>query len=74
MKPNLPQEADARLIESMCLRYDHAHGIKVGSLQNRGGVETDEEFANRQESNRRLMRKLYEEVSGYGFFTYPEEE
>ncbi|QOI71866.1 hypothetical protein pEaSNUABM50_00384 [Erwinia phage pEa_SNUABM_50] len=74
MKPNLPQEPNPNLIESMCMRFDHSHGIR--SLRMKDGkydVETEEEFESRRVSNRRVMRQLYEEVSGYGFYQYPKD-
>lgn len=75
MKPNLPKEPDARLIESMCMRYDHGHGLR-GMVVRDGKfeLETTEEHQRRQEANRRIMRQLYEEVSGYGFYNYPTDE
>lgn len=75
MKPNLPEVPDPRLIESMCLRFDHAHGIQQYRIvDNEWREETVEEFARRQEYLRREMRKIYEEVSGFGFYNYPEDE
>lgn len=74
MKPNLPKEPDPRLIESMCLRYDHSHAMRAPRLQNGSFiVETVEEFERRRDANRRVMRQLYEEVSGNGFYQYPKE-
>lgn len=72
MKPNLPKEPDPRLIESMCLRFDHSHAMRVPRFQNGSfEIETEEEFERRREGNRRAMRQLYEEVSGNGFYQYP---
>lgn len=66
---HLPQIAPTALIESMCFRYDHAHGIKQYTVDGfKWREETDEEFENRRDSNRRMMNKLYEEVAGYGFY------
>lgn len=74
MKPNLPKEPDPRLIESMCLRFDHSHGIRSMRVKNgQFELETEEEFKNRQDYLRRSMRQVYEEVSGYGFYNYPED-
>lgn len=75
MKPNLPREPDPRLIESMCLRFDHSHAFRVPRLKDgKFEIETEEEFEKRQDYNRRVMRQLYEEVSGYGFYQYPKED
>ncbi|SOK58664.1 hypothetical protein [Yersinia phage fHe-Yen9-04] len=75
MKPNLPQEPNPNLIESMCMRYDHSHGIRSPRFNNNTfEIETEEEFEQRQDSNRRMMRKLYEEVSGYGFYQYTKDD
>lgn len=65
MKLNLPKIPDPALIESMCLRYDHAHGIKTYHFSDKFEIETDEEFKNRQDANRRLMIQLYEEIYYY---------
>lgn len=72
MKPNLPKTPDPRLIESMCLRYDHSFAMRSPRLNNGNwDIETEEEFKNRQDAIRRTMHQLYEEVSGYGFYQYP---
>jgi hypothetical protein len=66
---HLPQTPPPALIESMCYRYDHAHGIEQYKSDGfKWRVETPEEFEMRQEGNRRIMRQLYEEVAGYGFY------
>jgi len=59
--PEIPED---ERIESMCVRFDHGHGIKRCIP----AMETDEEFKNRQEYNRRTMRQLYEEATGQGFY------
>lgn len=66
----IPLEPEDACIESMCLRFDHGHGARKWSPfgQGPGGYETDDQFRSRQESNRRVMRQLYEEASGQGFF------
>lgn len=65
----LPYTAPDALIESMCYRYDHAHGIKQYKVDGfKWREETDDEFAARQHFNRNLMHKLYQEVAGYGFY------
>ncbi|AFC21830.1 hypothetical protein GAP32_378 [Cronobacter phage vB_CsaM_GAP32] len=72
MKPNLPKTPDPRLIENMCLRFDHSHAMRVPRLKDGTfEIETVEEFERRRDSNRRVMRQLYEEVSGNGFYQYP---
>lgn len=66
---HLPQIPPPALIESMCYRYDHSHGIKQYKVDDfKWRVETDDEFELRQRFNRSLMQKLYEEVAGYGFY------
>ena len=57
----VPAKPEPERIESMCFRYDHSHGLK-----NWG--ETDEAFERRRESHRIIMRQLYEEATGQGFF------
>src|ERR1051326_2971018 len=72
MTPNLPQQPDPRLIDSMCLRYDHSFAMRVPRHKNGSwDIETEEEFKNRQDATRRVMRQIYEEVSGFGFYQYP---
>lgn len=72
MKPNLPQFPDPRLIDSMCIRYDHSFAMRTPRLKDgKFEIESEEEFKNRQDGIRRIMRQLYEEVSGYGFYQYP---
>ena len=56
--PEIPED---ERIESMCIRFDHSHGIA-------GPFESNEDWKRRQEFNRRLMRQLYEEATGQGFF------
>lgn len=63
----VPATPEDERIESMCYRYDHAHGIRQPNWA-KSGMETDEEWRNRQEANRRVMRQLYEEAVGLGFF------
>lgn len=71
MTPNLPQQPDPRLIDSMCMRYDHSFAMRTPRLKDgKWDIETEEEFKNRQDGIRRVMRQLYEEVSGYGFYQY----
>jgi len=68
----VPAIPEPKCIESMCLRYDHSHLMKKpsinDSLLDEWREETDEEFNNRQEATRRIMRQLYEEATGQGFF------
>jgi hypothetical protein len=57
----VPENPETERIESMCMRYDHAHGIPVM-------FETEDDWHRRQEYNRTTMRQLYEEATGQGFF------
>lgn len=57
----VPEIPETERIESMCMRYDHAHGVAVM-------FETEDDFKRRQEYNRTTMRQLYEEATGQGFF------
>lgn len=57
----VPLHPEAERIESMCFRFDHGHGIERFGEDNEG-------FLKRQESNRVLMRQLYEEAMGQGFY------
>ncbi len=69
----LPQEPAPGLLMSMAVRFDHAIGLP--------GYYDDPMFASgepaqrvshqrRLESTLATMRQLYEEVSGYGFYSY----
>jgi hypothetical protein len=70
----VPEIPENERIESMCMRYDHVHGIKLMVLNENFEEdahfreETDGEFSRRQEFNRSIMRQLYEEATGQGFF------
>lgn len=66
--PNLPKEPPRELLHSMALRYQHDFGIERdpegGPLQ--CGTTKEE-----REAILRVMRQLYEEVSGHGFYRWP---
>lgn len=69
----VPEIPEPGRLESMCMRFDHGHGIKMlMASDTKDGIvfrnETDEEFSRRQEENRSIMRQLYEEATGQGFF------
>lgn len=65
----VPKQPEPERIESMCIRFDHAHGIAMPSLIDKEWrTETPEEHQQRQEANRRQMRQLYEEATGQGFY------
>ena len=64
----VPADPPAELIESMCMRYRHDHGIP----QNFPEQETDEQFRRRQEGTRTTMRQLYEEATGQGYYRIPD--
>jgi hypothetical protein len=66
---SVPLIPEPECIESMCLRYDHAFGIKKILFNiEPPRYEIDEEFNRRREATRVCMRQLYEEVVGQGFF------
>jgi len=66
MKPNLPPEPPPGLLYSMALRLHHDFGIdKVEGEVNFCGFTPREREVVLQD-----MRRLYEEVSGHGFFNW----
>ena len=69
MEPNLPKEPPAGLLISMALRYRHDFGLDRYPEDSPivAGCTPAE-----REAILRTMRQLYEEVSGHGFFKYPE--
>lgn len=64
---SVPATPEAACIESMCSRYDHSFGLKR-YIYSKKREETDEEFECRRDGTRRIMRQLYEEATGQGFF------
>ena len=54
----LPKEPPAGLIHSMCARYRHDYGLIAPE---------------HQEATRAIMRQLYSEVAGHGFFKWSED-
>lgn len=52
----LPKEPPASLIHSMCMRYRHDYGLIAPE---------------HQEATRSIMRQLYKEAAGHGFFKWP---
>jgi hypothetical protein len=64
----LPVEPPAGLLYSMALRYRHDFGLDRDPDQIIGcGCTPDE-----REATLRVMRQLYEEISGHGFFKWEE--
>lgn len=61
----IPTTPPDDLIESMCVRFDHCHGHTAFG-------ESEAAWRRRQAHNRRVMRQLYEEVSGEGFYRWPD--
>lgn len=59
--PEIPSEAH---VESMCMRFDHSHGMKHDFPL----PESDENFRMQQDFNRRVVRQIYEEATGQGFY------
>ena len=70
MSNPLPKEPPPGLLMSMAIRYDHGLGCPGYYDQMKFDGQT---HAQRLEATLRTMRQLYEEVSGYGFYT-PEKE
>lgn len=64
--PPLPKEPPEGLIWSMALRYDHALGCD-GYYDQWGEGQHEA----RKRGTMATMRQLYEEVSGHGFFNWP---
>ena len=65
----LPKEPPLGLLMSMALRYDH--GLGCPEYYDMFG---EGEHVKRLESTLTTMRQLYEEVSGYGFYSPEREE
>lgn len=64
IKDVLPEEPPVGLLNSMALSYDHSFGIANFN-------EDEEKHKERQKRILVLMRKFYDEVSGYGYYKYP---
>ncbi len=62
----LPKEPPPGLINSMCMRYAHDFGIDADDSSPMSCGWTEQE----REALRQVMRQLYEEVSGHGFFKW----
>lgn len=62
----LPEQPLPGLLESMATCYDHSFGLP-------GICETEEEHKERQKRILYQMKKYYDEVSGHGYFKYPQE-
>lgn len=67
----LPKEPSSGLLMSMAIRYDH--GLGVPGFYDSLPIQLGVTHAQRLESALGTMRQLYEEVSGYGFYS-PERE
>jgi len=64
----LPKEPPAGLLRSMALRYRHDFGLDADDSSPMSGGLTDAE----RQALLTTMHQLYEEVSGHGFFKWPE--
>ena len=64
----LPQEPPAGLLHSMAMRYRHDFGLTPDDSSPMSCGCTDAE----RQAILRVMRQLYEEVSGHGFFKWQE--
>lgn len=65
----VPKQPEPERIESMCIRFDHSHGVAMPRIWDGDwSVETADQHKQRQEANRRQMRQLYEEATGQGFY------
>lgn len=62
----LPKDPPDELIMSMALRFDH--GLGCGGYYD--ALYGDGEHEKRLASTLLIMRQLYEEVSGHGFYKY----
>jgi len=69
---NLPKEPPEELILSMAIRYDH--GLAIDGYYDTLPVQLGATHKQRLESTLKVMRQLYEEVSGYGFYKYPDND
>ncbi len=63
----VPTTPEPERIESMALRFDHAHGIRMCLITGEG--ETDDAYERRRNYNRTIARQLFEEGVGQGFFS-----
>lgn len=73
--PDMPKEPPAGLLMSMAIRFDHGLGVPgyYDGMANLWPPEARVTHAQRLESTLRTMRQLYEEVSGYGFYSIARE-
>lgn len=67
-KPNLPIEPPEDLIRSMMIRYDHA--LAFPGYYDQPIFAGGPTHKQREESAYRIMKQLYEEVSGNGFYQW----
>jgi len=65
----LPKEPPEGLLLSMAIRYDH--GLAIDGYYDTLPVQLGATHKQRLESALRVMGQLYEEVSGHGFYKYP---
>lgn len=67
--PDLPDEPPSGLLMSMAIRFDHGLGLPgyydAAPFRSPGQPS----HAQRLDATLRTMRQLYEEVSGYGFYS-----
>ena len=71
--PDMPQEPPPGLLMSMAIRFDHGLGVPGYYDQLLAAGAAVDRHATRLESTLRTMRQLYEEVSGYGFYSKAKE-
>jgi hypothetical protein len=76
--PDMPKEPPPGLLMSMAIRFDHGLGVPGHYDQFRAlavicDMPPGPTHAERLESTLRTMRQLYEEVSGYGFYSKAQE-
>jgi hypothetical protein len=74
----MPKEPPHGLLMSMAIRFDHALGVpgyydQFSALAVVSDMPRGLTHAQRLESTLRTMRQLYEEVSGYGFYSKAKE-
>lgn len=68
----LPKEPSMALLMSMALRYDH--GLGCPGYYDQSILGGNGNHAQQLKATLRIMSQLYEEVSGYGFYSEENEE
>lgn len=72
MNRTLPKEPPPGLLMSMAIRYDHSLGLP-GYYDQKMFQPLSTTHAEKLEATLAIMRQIYEEVSGHGFWS-PEKE